>query len=201
MILMISRRFNYLRTQKKLSQQSVAIALGVSRQVYNNYELGKREPDYATLIKLADYFDVTTDYLLKGEDIRPQVHSLDSVERVGKMAGIPFSDDYICKTITTGMHQYSNAINDNDINEVCGITFEELKSLLEVRKYPSLEQMIYMRCALMENNIDVPKYFDESFFLIVTHYTTGQKEKPLISDTAIQETVKEKDAFLNDDID
>ena len=53
-----------LRKEKDVSQQDVAKALGVSRQVYNNYELEKREPDHKMLVRIADYYGVTVDYLL-----------------------------------------------------------------------------------------------------------------------------------------
>ncbi|MER3120759.1 helix-turn-helix transcriptional regulator [Bacillus altitudinis] len=39
------------------------------RATYANYERGYRQPDYDTLIKIADFFEVTTDYLLRGEDV------------------------------------------------------------------------------------------------------------------------------------
>lgn len=42
----------------------MAERLGVSRGKLANYEQGSRQPDYETLQQLADYFDVTTDYLL-----------------------------------------------------------------------------------------------------------------------------------------
>ena len=53
-----------LRKTKNCTQLQLAEYLGISRQAYANYESGKREPDYATLSKLADYFNVSTDYLL-----------------------------------------------------------------------------------------------------------------------------------------
>lgn len=53
-----------LRKQNNLTQSDMAAILGISRQAYSNYELGTREADHITLIKLADYFNVTTDYLL-----------------------------------------------------------------------------------------------------------------------------------------
>lgn len=52
------------RELKGLSQSAVARELGISRQTYNNYELGKREADYETLLKLAEYFDTTVECLL-----------------------------------------------------------------------------------------------------------------------------------------
>lgn len=53
-----------LREAKGVSQATVARELNISRQTYNNYELGKREADYETLLKLAEYFDTTVDRLL-----------------------------------------------------------------------------------------------------------------------------------------
>lgn len=53
-----------LRKKKGLSQYDLAVQLGLSRGQISNYELGTRLPDYDTLIKIADYFGVTTDYLL-----------------------------------------------------------------------------------------------------------------------------------------
>lgn len=53
-----------LRKQNKKSQQEIADFLGVNRGTYTNYELGKREPDFETLKKLAQYFNVSIDFLL-----------------------------------------------------------------------------------------------------------------------------------------
>jgi transcriptional regulator with XRE-family HTH domain len=53
-----------LRISKKVSQDEVATYLGITQQAYANYERGARNPDPETLSKLADYFSVTTDYIL-----------------------------------------------------------------------------------------------------------------------------------------
>ena len=53
-----------LRKSRGFSQQQIADELGISRQTYSNYELGKREANYDTLRKLADYFHVSVDTLL-----------------------------------------------------------------------------------------------------------------------------------------
>ena len=52
------------REAKGVSQATVARELGMSRQTYNNYELGKREADYETLLKLAEYFKTTVQNLI-----------------------------------------------------------------------------------------------------------------------------------------
>lgn len=53
-----------LRKKMKLSQYELADRLGFSRGKLANYEQGTREPDYETLQKIADFFDVSIDYIL-----------------------------------------------------------------------------------------------------------------------------------------
>ena len=53
-----------LRTEKKIFQKELASYLNVSIGTISNYENGIHTPDLATLCRLADYFNVSTDYLL-----------------------------------------------------------------------------------------------------------------------------------------
>lgn len=64
----IEMRLKELRLNKEVSQAVIAEYLGVTKQAYSLYELGKREPDFETLLKLGEYFDVSIDYLLKGNE-------------------------------------------------------------------------------------------------------------------------------------
>lgn len=57
-------RLKEIRQSKGLSQADVARSLNISRQSYNFYESGKRDPDTKMLATLANFFDVTSDYLL-----------------------------------------------------------------------------------------------------------------------------------------
>lgn len=59
-----------LRTEFKISQQQLANAIGVSQQSINKYENQDVEPDIAVLIKIADYFSVSIDYLV-GRNMSP----------------------------------------------------------------------------------------------------------------------------------
>jgi transcriptional regulator with XRE-family HTH domain len=67
-------RLKKLRLEKKLTQQDVAEKLGITRQAYGYYESekSKREPDLDATKKLAEIFEVTTDYLLTGSNISTQ---------------------------------------------------------------------------------------------------------------------------------
>lgn len=62
-ILVIIMKLKELRKQNNLSQAEIAKILNTSQQNYNRYENGKIEPDLKTLCKLADFFNVSLDYL------------------------------------------------------------------------------------------------------------------------------------------
>lgn len=65
---MFSKILKSLRIQRNKTQQEIADILGISRQGYAKYENNLGEPDNSTLSKLADYFEVSTDYLLGRTD-------------------------------------------------------------------------------------------------------------------------------------
>ena len=60
----IRNRIRDLREDRDLRQIDVANATGIDQKTLSNYETGKTNPDSFSIIKLADFFDVTTDYLL-----------------------------------------------------------------------------------------------------------------------------------------
>ena len=61
-------RLKECRKNINKTQRDVAIYLGLSESNYQKYELSKNEPKMATLNKLADYFDVSIDYLTGRSD-------------------------------------------------------------------------------------------------------------------------------------
>lgn len=63
------KRLRELRERKGYTLEQVATKLGLRNQYVSNYELGKRSPDYETLKKFADFYNVTTDYILGNSDI------------------------------------------------------------------------------------------------------------------------------------
>jgi transcriptional regulator with XRE-family HTH domain len=57
-------RIRKLREEAGINQPQFAQILNVKTATINRYENDVREPEYATLIQIADYFNVSTDYLL-----------------------------------------------------------------------------------------------------------------------------------------
>ena len=62
----IADRIQSLRKIKGVSQEELADKIGVTRQAVSKWESEQSTPDIEKVILLSDYFDVTTDYLLKG---------------------------------------------------------------------------------------------------------------------------------------
>lgn len=60
-------RLKELRKEKKLSQEQIAKILSVTQRTYGGYELETSEPSIQTLCNLADYYNVSLDYLVGRE--------------------------------------------------------------------------------------------------------------------------------------
>ena len=61
-------RLKELRERKNMTQTRLAMDLSLSQNSVSRYENGTHEADYATLIRIADYFNVSLDYLLERTD-------------------------------------------------------------------------------------------------------------------------------------
>lgn len=66
---MIGKKIKELREIKQITQEELAKYLGVAPQTVYKYEKEINEPDLKTTSKIAEYFNVTTDYLLGRTDI------------------------------------------------------------------------------------------------------------------------------------
>jgi HTH-type transcriptional regulator, competence development regulator len=90
----LGKRLKYIRDKKGVSQTFVAGKIGVKNNTLSGYESGRREPDSETLRKLAEFYEVSTDYLLgvsdtpsykgNGKDFEP----LEEINKLVKKYGI-----------------------------------------------------------------------------------------------------------------
>jgi transcriptional regulator with XRE-family HTH domain len=107
-------RLKRLREDKKLSQQQLADRLNINRSTYARYELAQTQPDYDTLKKIADFFQVSIDYLLGRTDNPSTVREEKTPYNAGKEKSI------------------------YDEQKELLLTPDELKVLQEIKKHPVL---------------------------------------------------------------
>jgi len=67
-----NERLKQIRLKNNRTQSNIANYLGISDRAYQNYEYGNREPNIDNLIKIADYFNVSIDYLV-GRTDKPEI--------------------------------------------------------------------------------------------------------------------------------
>lgn len=122
----IGNRMRSLREQKKITQAELGAKIGVSGATVNRYEQGKREPDIDTLEKIADFFDVTLDYLTGRTDIPGYPTHLKDLPPMERLAAFvkenDFKDLYFSRS-----GSYFDDLTSDEVDEL-------IMSLLEVRK-------------------------------------------------------------------
>lgn len=83
-----------IRAKRNLTQQQVADHIGCSAVVYSRYEKGTRQPSIETLLRLADLFGVTVDYLLGRQNVEDSTLSKFEVDLVNAARN---ADDRACE--------------------------------------------------------------------------------------------------------
>lgn len=80
----VADRIQNLRKTKGVSQEQLADAIGVSRQAVSKWESEQTMPDLEKVILMSEYFDVTTDYLLKGIEPAGEVEHMTMADVIDK---------------------------------------------------------------------------------------------------------------------
>ncbi|MZQ75220.1 MAG: helix-turn-helix domain-containing protein [Peptoclostridium sp.] len=109
-------RLRRLRERRQIYQKDLAKILGVSAGAIGMYETNKRTPDFEILNKIADYFDVTVDYLLgRTDDEEIKIYEKDQIPDKFKDLGLEYIE--IAKEL-----------------ELSDISVEEMKKFIELMK-------------------------------------------------------------------
>ncbi len=191
----IAKRLSELRKKKGIKQDEIAELLNVKRATVANYETGKRAPDYETIIKLADYYGVSCDYIIRGiKSEFAEVHNstglsneaIEALQKIFKQSkGEYISDKY--KQIIDELTDYINNSSIEFLNE----------------QREKFNKMLIER----ENNKDsvLPKeayyeYFDEWLFgferdALELHKIENKKEAQIVIDAL--NYIIEKDDFFD----
>lgn len=91
---MFTERLKSLRKEAGLTQKELAEQLGIKQPTYTQWELGRRSPSSETLEKFANFFNVSTDYLLGNSDYKTTIDQdiEEAIQRSVAYQGNPISD-------------------------------------------------------------------------------------------------------------
>lgn len=74
------KNLKLLREEAGISQKQLAESIGVSQQSINKYENHNIEPDIHTMIRIADYFDTSVDFLIGHSEVRRKIEETHTYE-------------------------------------------------------------------------------------------------------------------------
>lgn len=113
-------RIKQLRIERELLQKDVAAMLSVNRTTYGKYETGDAVPPLDNLIKLADYYGVSLDYLVgrpEGKEAKttPRLSHAERqlVENFRQLS--PQGQEYIQQTMAMAVHTYKRCSDLSDM--------------------------------------------------------------------------------------
>ncbi len=86
---MFSDILKSLRSQKGITQSELAKYLDVTQQAVGRWEKSITSPDYATLSKIASYFNVSVDYLLERDESRTYYHNSEVAQMANELKDNP----------------------------------------------------------------------------------------------------------------
>jgi len=94
------KRLAELRKDAGLTQEELAHRLGMSRSSLANYETGQREPDFEATKAIAQFFEVSVDYLLGQSDLpKPEVFNPEWRKIIAVAQGKGYSPDQVLKAL------------------------------------------------------------------------------------------------------
>ncbi len=99
------KNLKLLRERSGISQNTLAMAIGVSQQSINKYENHNIEPDIETLIRIADYFNTSVDFVIGHSSIRNN--------ETGSACNLSEAEKFLLENYRT--------LNEKQKNAVCNI--------------------------------------------------------------------------------
>lgn len=107
------KRLKEIRKERKITAKQLAKVLNVSESTISLYENGKREPDLKTLLNIAEYFNVSVDYLIgKTDEKEKLIKDIGTISIRGRDGSVIESE--LSDSQLETFKKLLNYISDND---------------------------------------------------------------------------------------
>lgn len=83
-----------LRQEKSLTIAKAAEGLGIPFETYRSYEIGRNQADYETLIRIAEFYGVSVDYILGRDELTPEERAAGARDTIKKSI-TPIEDEML----------------------------------------------------------------------------------------------------------
>lgn len=131
---MIGKRLRELREENHLLQKDIAKYLNITTSAYGYYEQGKRNPDIETIKNLADFFNVSTDYLL-GRTDKKREYNMDLDENKTKYESFTKIEEILTeKLINEGVIRENEPIPNDAFEKSLKYGIDAATELLKLEK-------------------------------------------------------------------
>jgi transcriptional regulator with XRE-family HTH domain/effector-binding domain-containing protein len=193
----IGANIRVLRDLKKISQESLSIELDITRARLGSYEEGRSEPPYDLLMKIADYFTISIDALIRGDLSKT---SPDTLMKIGKnrilfpMKVDNENNDVIEVVPIKAVAGYTTGFGDPEYIEKLPVMYLPFKVTGKHRAFPIIGDSMP---PLKDKTIVVGKYVES-----VNDITDGQtyvvltKNKELVYKRLYRKDPKKNDVFI-----
>lgn len=200
---MVGERIKGLRTEKGITLKKLGEVLNLGESTMSMYENAKRSPDYDTLLKIADFFDVSTDYLLGKTSFRKPMELFEHWSgHNNPYFESPFDFGELLKEIRKKQNisqlEVSKALDltESDVNDIeNGILPLNYEWAEKYATYlgTSVNQI------LIDNNMDIS--LNEIPLELLKHYQEqGMSESEIVKAYTEYKHKQEEDVFENKDI-
>lgn len=117
--MIISKRLKWLRSVNRYTQKEIAVEIGLTLNGYQKIEYGEREPKIEGLIGLANFYNVSTDFLIGLDD-----HTADLQAKYQKLLGYKMNLEYLTKAYSERVY-YNRKLSDEQKVELRNL-FDDL---------------------------------------------------------------------------
>jgi transcriptional regulator with XRE-family HTH domain len=120
---MFGEKLKKLREEKGLKQSELASILGIGRTTLSHYELNNREPDLDILNKIADFFNVSVDFLLGRTSIRNRIEDITYIMKNGNVETLKEMTEAFVNSIIQmgkkeGLMNDTTELKSEDVEEI-----------------------------------------------------------------------------------
>ena len=197
----LGKNLRNLRKSKNLRQIDVASSLGIAESSYNKYETGKRRPDFETIKKLSDLFNVTLDFLMKAEYIDTKEYKYLNNENIENSIIIEEHEDYL-KTIKGIYYKCFNIpLNKIKIDSSSELGYKNIycgNKATPIFELENIENNFYFYFPVTDDSMNLNRIYKDDLVLVKMQDKLENNDIALILNEDSKTTIRK--VIINDDL-